>query len=279
MWLLISIELYKIVKRPRSYIGFAAITVIVAAIHLAMGVDGQNYVDFFFQQIEKSFNIQGRIINGNLVAWIILQSLIVQMPLLVTLVSGDLISGESASGTMRLMAAKPVSRSSIVQAKFMAGTIYTITLVLWLGIISLGLSLLIFGNGDLIVLNSDHITIFPSGDTLWRFGAAFLIACLSLTVVAAFSLMLSAFTDNSIGPIVATMAVIILFTIIGNMGFPLFERISPFLFTTHMVIWRGMFDEPVNWNQVSISIAALGAHIVLFLSVTHFQFNRKDILS
>jgi ABC-2 type transport system permease protein len=279
MWRLASIELYKIVKRPRSYIGLAAIAAIVAAIHLAMYIDGPNYVDFFFEQLRKSYSIQGKIINGNLVAWLIMQTLIVQMPLLVALVTGDLISGESATGTIRLLATRPVSRTGIVTAKFIAGTLYTIVLVGWLGLLSLGAGLLLFGSGDLIVLNSDHISVISGSDTLWRFGCAFVIACISLCVVAAFSTLLSAYTDNSIGPIVATMAVVIIFTIIGTMEFPLFQHISPFLFTTHMHVWRGMFDDPVNWKQVLISLAVLAGHILAFLGITLFHFNRKDILS
>jgi len=279
MWQLIKFELYKIIRRPRSYIGFAAITAIVALIHLALYVDGQNFVAFFIQQLEQSFSLQGKIINGNLAAWLILQTLIVQMPLLVALVTGDLLSGEAATGTIRLLATKPVSRSSIIFAKFIAGNVYTILLVLWLAIISLGIGLLIFGSGDLIVLNSAAITVFRADDTLWRFGIAMLIACLSLSLISTLSMMLSAFTDNSIGPIVATMATVIIFTIIGTMEFPLFQKISPFLFTTHMIVWRSLFETPVDTNQVMISVSVLIGHIILFLSITFYYFNRKDILN
>ncbi|MFI5135525.1 MAG: ABC transporter permease, partial [Chitinophagales bacterium] len=279
MWQLIKFELYKIIRRPRSYIGFVAITAIVSLIHLALYVDGPNFVAFFIQQLEESFDIQGKIINGNLAAWLILQTLIVQMPLLVTLVSGDLLSGESSAGTIRLLATKPVSRRNIILAKFMAGNFYTILLVIWLGIISLGIGLLIFGNGDLIVLNSSRLTIFRADDTLWRFGVSLLIACLSLSVISTLSMMFSSFTDNSIGPIVATMAIVIIFTIIGTMDFPLFEKISPFLFTTHMIVWRSLFEDPVDANQVFESVTILIGHILLFLGITFYYFNRKDILN
>jgi ABC-2 type transport system permease protein len=279
MWQLIKIELYKIIRRPRSYIGFVAIAFIVTVIHLALYVDGLNYIQFFIQQVEQSFDIQGKIINGNLVAYLILQTLIIQMPLLVALVTGDLLSGEAATGTIRLLATKPVSRSRIVLAKFFAGSIYTVALVVWLGIISLLLGLLIFGRGDLIVLNTDQVSILRADDTLWRFGGALLIAFLSLTVVATFSLLLSAFTDNSIGPIVGTMAVVIIFTIIGSMEFPLFEKISPFLFTTHTIIWKSMFANPLPLDHIIQSVLILVGHVILFLGITLYYFNRKDILN
>lgn len=279
MFNLVPIELYKIMRRPRSYIGFVAIAVIVFIIHFALLMDGQNYIQFIIQQVEQSFHIEGKIINGNLVAYIIIQTLIVQMPLLVALVTGDLLSGEAVSGTIRLLATKPVSRSGIVLAKFTAGSCYTLVLTAWLGIISLGAGLLIFGKGDLIVLNSDHISIIASTETLRRFLVAFVIAFVSLTVVTSFSLMLSAFTDNSISPIIITMAVIIIFTIIGTMEIPLFDHLKPFLFTTHMIIWRSMFEDPLPVNEILISVSILLLHIVVFIGITLFYFRKKDILS
>jgi ABC-2 type transport system permease protein len=279
MWPLTKIELYKIFRRGRSYIGFVAIAVIVGIIHLALYVDGANYVQFFIQQLEQSFNIQGKIINGNLVAYIILQTLVIQMPLLVALVTGDLLSGEAATGTIRLLATKPISRSNVVSAKFFAGSVYTLALVIWLGIISLLLGLMIFGRGDLIVLNSEQVSILRADDTLWRFGGAMMIAFLSLTVISTFSMMLSAFTENSIGPIVSTIAVVIIFTIIGTLEFPLFEKISPFLFTTHMIVWRSMFAEPLPEHQLLYSVLILTGHVILFLGITLYHFNRKDILN
>jgi ABC-2 type transport system permease protein len=265
--------------RPRSYIGFAAISAIVLVIHLALYVDGQTYIGFMMQQLEQSFDISGKIINGNLAAYLILQTLIVQMPLLVALVAGDAFSGEAANGTIRLLATRPVSRSRMVTAKFLAGSVYTLALVLWLGVLALLGGLLIFGSGDLIVPGSYQISILPAEDTLWRFGYAMLVACLSLTVITSLSMMLSVFTDNSIGPIVASIAIVIIFTIIGTMEFPLFEKISPFLFTTHMIIWRAVFESPPDVAHIAFSCGILLLHVAAFMGITYYFFNKRDILS
>ena len=274
---LLYAELFKIAAKPRSYIGFAAITVIVLLIELAMWLDGQSYLSFILQSLEQSFSVQGTILNGNLVAFIILQTLIVQMPLLVALISGDLISGEAAMGTIRLLMTKPFSRGQILWAKYLAASIYVFLLILWLGLLALGGGLLLFGTGDLIVLKSDALIILKSTDTLWRFLAAFGIAFLSLSVVSTFSLMLSCFTDNSIGPIITSMAVIILFTIIGTLEVPLFDIITPYLFTTHMIVWRNMFDNPLDYNLLIRSTIVLLGHIGLFLGVYFYYFSKKDI--
>jgi len=279
MYGLLRIELYKIFTRPRSYIGFAAIVLLVFVIELAMYSSGKSYFGFITAQIESSFLIQGNILNGYLVTYIILQTLIVQMPLLVALVTGDLISSEASAGTIRLLATKPVSRASIVTAKAVAGSFYTLLLILSLEAGALGFGLLIFKPGDLMVMNSDHIAILPSSDCLWRFIAAGSVAFISLSVVSTFSLMLSSFSNNSIVPIVATMSVIIVFTIVGTMDVPLFQPIKPFLFTTHMIVWRNLFRDPLPLSTIYTSILIMLLHITGFLGITYYNFTRKDILS
>ncbi len=274
---MIRTELYKIAKRPRSYIGFGAILLIVVIIEFALYIDGASYIEFIFQQLESFLSIEGKVLNGYLVCFIILQTLIIQMPLLVALVTGDVISGEAANGTLRLLLTRPVSRSEVVMAKYIAGSFYVLLLLMLLGILALGGSLLLFGEGDLIILKSETIIVLKSNDVLWRFYAAFGIAFLSLSVISSFSLMLSCFTDNSIGPIILTMAVIVIFTIIGSFDLPLFDYIKPFLFTSYMIVWRNMFDQPVDWSIMQTSILILILHIILFLGVSLFYFNRKDI--
>jgi ABC-2 type transport system permease protein len=274
---LIQLELFKIVTKPRSYMGFLAITVIVLLIQFDFYVDGKQYLEFIFQSLQNSFQIEGNILNGALICFIILQMLIVQMPLLVALVTGDLVSGEAASGTIRLLLSKPYSRAQILWAKYIAGSIYTFALILWLGLLALGVGLLVFGTGDLVVLKSDELIILRADDVIWRFIGAFFVAFLSLSVITTFSLMLSCFTDNSITPIVASMSVIIIFTIIGTLDVPLFDTIKPALFTTHMIIWRNLFDNPLPKEQIAISLSVLFGHIVLFLSIAFWHFTRKDI--
>ncbi len=276
---IVRVEMAKIAAKPRSYIGLIAITVIIALIHFAMYIDGDNYISFITNPLQSSFSLEGRILNGNLVCFIILQTLIIQIPLLVALVTGDLISGEASMGTIRLVATRPVSRTGLLMAKFMAGGVYVFILLAWLGILALGLGLWFFGPGDLIVVKSEELTIIQGTDTLWRFLTAFAIAFVSLMVVASFSMLLSCFADNSIGPIISTMAVIILFTIIDTMEIPVFDLVKPFLFTTHMVVWRNMFDQVLDLEQIRNSLLVMIAHIVVFLSASLYFFRKKDILS
>ena len=272
-------EFYKIAAKPRSYLGMTAITVLVGVILLALKSDGRSFISFITSSFEQTLTINGNVLNGNLVAFIVLQMLIIHIPLLVALVTGDLVSGEGASGTIRLLATKPISRTLLLLSKFFAGAIYTLFILVWLGFMAVVLGKLLFGVGDLIVLNSQGLEIIPENDMNWRFLAGFGVAYLALLTVSTLSIALSCFSDNSIGPIVATMSVIILFTIIGTLEVNVFDSIKPFLFTTHMASWRSFFSLELPWDEILFSIGVLLAHIFVFMGVAIFYFNKKDINS
>jgi len=272
-------EFIKILSKPRSYLGVGALTLLIGIIIFAMKADGKSIISFVTASFEQTLTFNGHILNGYLIAFIILQMLIVHVPLLVALVTGDLIAGEAAMGTIRMLATKPISRTNIVLSKFIAGAAYTLFIIIWMGFLALFVSTNLFGTGDVIVLNSDGLVILPEADVLWRFGAGFCVAFLSLLTVSSLSICLSAFAENSIGPIVATMSVIILFTIIGSLDVTVFDTIKPYLFTTHMVSWRSFFEDPVPWSTIRQSVIILVAHNVVLVAIAIVRFNKKDITS
>ncbi|MBU2508578.1 MAG: hypothetical protein KJ799_17930, partial [Bacteroidetes bacterium] len=61
---------------------------------------------------------------------------------------------------------------------YFAGIIYTVLLLCFLMFMSLVVSVIFFGSGELIVVKG-KIIIFASDDGLWRFALAYLYAALS----------------------------------------------------------------------------------------------------
>ena len=270
-------EVIKIALKPRSYLGIAAITVLVGVILFALKSDGMSIISFVTSSFEQTLSFEGNVLNGNLVAFIILQMLIVQIPLLIALVTGDLVSGEAAMGTIRMLLTQPISRTQLLLSKFIAGGIYTLLVIVWLGFMSVIMGKLLFGSGDLMVLNSDGLVILQEADVNWRYLGGFLVAFLALFTVSSLSICLSCFTDNSIGPIVTTMSIILLFTIIGTLDVHVFDSVRPFLLTTHMASWRSFFEDPLPIQDIKNSILILVIHNVLLISISIYVFNKKDI--
>ncbi len=290
MWQLLQIELYKIFRRPRTYIAFGATAALITLMQFGLKVDGQEYADFMLQSL-GSFDVQGKLLNGYMVCYILLQLLLVHVPLLVTLIAADMISGEANLGTLRLLLSKPYSRTSIILAKFFATCIYTLLLLIWVAILALFVSIFVFGTGDLFLMKTEYIVLIKQNDVFWRYCCAFGFAFVALITVASVGFFLSAFAENSIGPIVATMSIIILFTVLGTLNLPVFQTINPYLFTTHMVIWKEFFDEKVNVNNEAIagsiqdmpqiihSLIILSIYIIGLITATVWVMRKKDILS
>jgi ABC-2 type transport system permease protein len=291
MWELVKIELFKVFRKPRTFIAFVAIAMIVGLIQLGFYVDGETYIQFGMQALSESFDIEGKVLNGYLLAYIILQTLLIHVPLLIALVSGDMISGEANMGTLRMLITKPVSRSRLITAKFLASAMYTIMLLLWMAIWALVLSILVFGTDDMIIMKSQVVTQVLENDILWRYFAAFGFAALAMVTVSSLAFFLSIFAENSIGPIIACMSIVIVFTILNTLNLPIFNSIKPFMFTSHMLGWKGFFDVKVNADHEQIvgsvenmaavtrSAIILAIHILGFWAASIFVFQRKDIMS
>ena len=293
MWQLLQIELFKIFRKPRTYISFGAIAAMVIIVQVALKFDGQSYIEFILGSLKDTLDIPyNTILNGYFVCFVILNLLLIHIPLLIALVAGDEIAGEANMGTLRLLVSKPVSRMQLMLAKFTATVIYTGLLLAWMAFLSLALSIVLFGTNDLIVARSNAIEIISRNDVMWRYLAAFAYATVALTTVASLAFLLSVFADNSIGPIVSTISIVIVFTILSELQIPLYDRtVKPYLFTSHMLGWKGFFYLKTDAEGISIpgtienlpavmkSMGILLAYIVLFTGSAIAIFKRKDILS
>lgn len=275
---LLLIEIYKVFTRRRSYIGFVAIFLIVILLLLAVQYEAKAVLDFVTTNLKDAFSFQGNLINANLFAHIVLRSLWVHIPLLVVMVTGDLISGEYQAGTFRMVLSRPVSRTAIITSKFVAGSIYVILLILFLAIISLGLGYIFLGNGDLLV-TKETINIFDADDTLWRFALAYSFGILSMLTVASFSMFLSTLFENSVTAILLSLATVIVLTFLTTFNIPIIESIKPLLFTTYMGGWQSFFDFHIDFAKIITESVILLVHIFGFYVLSLFFFLRKDILT
>ncbi|MGE5432501.1 MAG: ABC transporter permease [Syntrophomonadaceae bacterium] len=278
MLTLIPIELYKIFKKWRAYIGFIAITVLASLINVAIYLTGDKGPNFALRSLGDQFVFAGNLLNGYSTANLILQALYVHIPFLIVLVGGDLLAGEATGGTYRMLVTRPVSRFEIVTSKFLAAVIYTALLIIWLAVMSLGLGVLIFGTGPLVAFRT-NIVILAANDVLWRFMAAYSYAVLSMTVVITLAFLFSSLVENAIGPIVSTMAVIIVFFIISVINIDIFDSIKPYLFTNHLAGWGYFFDDPIDYKGLLKDAGILAAHIAVFYGAALYIFSKKDILS
>ena len=228
--------------------------------------------------LATDFLVVGNIKNGYFITYFIMNALWIHIPFLITLGAGDQLAGEATGGTFRLLLTRPVSRSYILFAKYLTTLFYAGALVVFMGLLSLGLGTALFGTGDLLVPGRD-LVILAESDVLWRMAVGITLATWGMCTVASLAFLFSSLVENGIGPIIGTMAVIIVSYIIGNLPVELFTAMKPYLFTTYLDLWAKVFEDPVPWQTIRHSMLVLGGFSVGFYMLTWYIFQKKDVLS
>jgi ABC-2 type transport system permease protein len=92
-----------------------------------------------------------------------------------------------------------------------------------MALLALLISILFFGTNDILIARNDVMEQIQKADILWRYVSAFAFASVALSTVAALAFLLSVFAENSIGPIVATMSIVIVLTILSELKIPMYD--------------------------------------------------------
>jgi ABC-2 type transport system permease protein len=271
-------ELVKMFLKKRTYLGFAFVLLIVPLVEIAFKLEGGRFLQVATRGLAQDFFMVGNLFNGWLVSYQLMNSLFFHIPLLISFVAGDVLAGEATSGTYRLILTHPVSRTKIFLTKYFAVVLYTVIFVVFLAGLSIGLAYALLGSGDLIVVDR-IILILPESEVVWRFFIAYALALWAMITIASISVFFSSFVENAIGPIVATMGVLIVFMIVSNLPLEIFGAVKPYLFTDYLNLWQKAFREPIPWNDVFQAVGVFGAYSVASAAGAWFIFTRKDILS
>ena len=271
-------EVSKTFRKWRSSISFLALAVVVPLVHAAFWWQRDRFLEVYARGLTQDFLVFGNLLNAYFVTSFLMNSLWIHIPFLITLGAGDQLAGEATGGTFRLLLTRPASRTQIVMAKYATALLYSLALVLFLVGLSLAVGWTILGTGPLLV-PGNTIVILSAAAAPGRIALAALLAVWAMWTVASLAFLLSSLVDNAIGPIIGTMAVIIVLLVVSTLPVDLFADIKPYLFTTYMDVWRQALAQPIGWDEIARSTGALGAYSVGFFLIAWYIFARKDILS
>lgn len=279
MWNLYLNELIKVFSKWRTYIGFGAIGVVVPLVMWGFSIGGSAIQRDMLQRLGNEFITTGNLANGMWASHVLMNALFIHVPFLITLVAGDVVAGEGTAGTFRIYLTRPVSRNRVLTAKLLAAATYSTALVAWLGALSLGLGNWWLGVGDVFLFDEAGILILPWDMALARFGLGYLFAFYIMFTVTALTFLFSVMVTNAIGPIVGTMAVLIVSLVITVIDIDAFQWFQKHLFTDHFDLWTCAFQDPIPWDQAVDSVVNLGIYSVVFVALAFVLFKRKDVLT
>lgn len=194
------------------------------------------------------------------------------LPLIASLVAGDIMAAEDGNGTLKTILTRSVDRGQVFAAKVLAALTYAVLAVY--------LASLVATVGGIVSWGFNSIKTF-SGSTVSAFEGLLLVvasnACylIPLAAVACIALLLSTATRNSIAGVGGTVGAVILLYIVS--GIPGLEGIKPYLLTEQFENWHGLLRTPTDWAPILHSLWVCALYGVPALLAGYLVFLRRDV--
>ncbi|HSD76941.1 MAG TPA: ABC transporter permease [Solirubrobacteraceae bacterium] len=258
-------EMLKLLAQKRTYLGLIAATLvpIVFVVVLVIQTGGPNDVPL------------GRYIRetGLAVPFVVLFFMSIWgLPLITSLVAGDIVAAESHNGTLKTILTRSRERGEVFAGKALATATYTLAVVVAMGMTGLIAGSIAWGFHPLTSLSGTKVS---AGHGFGLLMLSLLVYTLPLAGIAAFGLMLSTITRNSAASVVGALMWALLMQLLGVL--PGTESIRPYLLGTQFEAWHGFLRVPADWTPVIRALWVCTLYIGLPVIAAYLVFLRRDV--
>ncbi|MGB9601589.1 MAG: ABC transporter permease [Limisphaerales bacterium] len=272
-------ELLKLFGKKRTYIGFGAFLLAQNAMLFAF------HFSHWRERLERILSGNGypvsEFISALTVALIMLiPQILLLMPLYACLVGGDLLAKEYEDGTLRMILSRPISRFRLVLVKWLAGILFSIILVIFLGIMALFFARLWFPWGGLFVMvpEPEHIFgVFPLSTGLMLYFFSHIFLAINAATMTTIAFMFGCFNVKPAAATILALSFLLLNLVFENL--PFMQEYREYFLIHHFRAWICVYGQPVDWARIIGSVFILvGFNLTAFIiGAIGFQF--RDIKS
>jgi len=201
------------------------------------------------------------------------------LPVFAAIEGGAQIAGDRGAGLLALLLTRPLSKPRLFLAKAaLAAGFVTLLTGLFL-LVALLIGLFAVGWGPLrlypgVLQMTDAPQFLARDEALVRFLLAWPAASLALLAPLSFSLWISTLTRSAVNAVGSAVALYLVLHVIAEVHF--FERLRPWLFTSHTAYWRGLFAESIDWREAARHALSLLGFTALFLALGFRRFRRRE---
>jgi len=272
---LIAAEIYKLLRQGKTYFALAAIFLIEGIILISAYFQGSNIIDILLDNLKQSFYFEGNLLNGNLLIYLILNTLWFHVPLILMIIISGILTSEYKDGTLQTVMLQPVSKWKFITSKYIVSIIFTLIVVFFLALTSFILSYTIFGSGDLIVY-LDTLNFFSSDEAFYRLSWSFASGAVSMVFFSVVSLTLAVIFREA----TKTWIIAAFFLIISNLLLKIdfnsywFNKI---FFAKLNDTWQYFFYHDIDWSKIYLNNILLIGYSLIFIGFGVYLFNKKDI--
>jgi ABC-2 type transport system permease protein len=279
LWLQLRNELWKTFGKKRTYIGsgmfFLAQSIGILLFQLGRGP----YRDLVADIERAGFSAERFVSNLTVASFMLVPIAYFLLPLYVSLVGGDMVAKEVEDGTLRMILCRPVNRLRLLLLKWLAGAVFSLILVLSLGLFSAALAGVFFPSGGLFVfLPLDQIVGAFEGGAAWqRFTMVHLFMTFEAVTLMTLAFMFSCFNVKPAAATIMAVSVFFLSMILHDM--PYFRALREWFMVHHLYVWTHLFRSHVPWWRVGQSLSILAGYNLTFLIIGCTAFQQRDIKS
>jgi len=259
-------ELRKLVAQIRTYVGLGLLCLLPLIFVVFESLHHQH---------DQRDNIFAAQISQSGLATPVLMLLFMSgffLPVVASLVAGDIFSNEDGNGTLKTILTRSVDRGQVFAAKTLAAMTYAVlavivaaTVATVAGVASWGFHSVRTYSGTLVSAPEALLLVFAAN-------AAYLIP---LATVVGIGVLLSATTRNSAAAVVSTIGLVILLFIVAQI--PGLEAIQPYLLTEQFQAWQGLLRTPTDWAPIAHSAWVCALYGVPALIAGFLVFLRRDV--
>ena len=260
-------ELRKLVSQKRTYLGLGLIVilplffVIFQNVHQHGDHGGEN---IFAAQITQSG------LATPVLTLLFLSAFM--LPLVASLVSGDVVANEDGNGTLKTILTRSVDRGQVFAAKVIAAMTYATIAVFLSAAVATVAGVASWGFHSVRTFSG---TIVSASEALLLIFAANAIYLIPLFAVVSIGVLLSTVTRNSAAAVVGAIGLVILLYIVS--GIPGLEGAQPYLLTQQFQNWQGLLRTPTDWAPIAHSAWVCALYAVPALVGGYLVFLRRDV--
>jgi ABC-2 type transport system permease protein len=213
--------------------------------------------------------------NGVFLTFIALSLLLILvLPVVMAVISGDSVAGEAGYGTLRYLLTVPAGRTRLLAVKYLAIVVWAVVATFIVSVVALLVGVILFPVGPVTLLSGTTVSL---GAGLVRVLFVTLYVCAAMAALGAIGLAVSTFTEHAIGAIAAVMILVVASEVVDQI--PQFATVAPYL-PTH---WWNSFDAllrtPVDTTTLWHGLLSFAIYAALFCAIAWARFTSADVTS
>jgi ABC-2 type transport system permease protein len=260
---LLRSELRWVFRRPRTLIALAVVALVPVTMGIGLAVA---------EHAEGDLLMAAATANGLVLPIVALaMSMVLLLPVVVSMSAADALAGETAHGTMRGLLLAPIGRLRLVVVKafgVLAVACVAVAVVTVVGLLS---GLLLIGGDGLLTLSG---TSLGTGAALVRIAVLAAWVVVQMAAVGAVGLAVSSVTEHPLVVLAVTAGGLTVITVLA--AIPALDWLHPVLLPTSWVVAADVLRDPMPLDGLLVSSYRAACYLVIGLSLTIARMATRD---